>query len=323
MEKQKIFYKVITKDNKANQGGDFDYTDYLPVGNKKGKWLPLIKDISECNKGYHITNYWNMWINSNDNKIFEVEVEELLEKDEVGVINKYVCGRFRFIKEVKVVFDEKSNTGYSNTGDSNTGDSNTGDRNTGNCNTGDRNTGDRNTGDSNTGDRNTGYSNTGNWNTGYSNTGYSNTGNWNTGNCNTGDRNTGNCNTGDRNTGDSNTGDRNTGDRNTGDSNTGDRNTGNWNTSNFNTGFFNTEEVKIIKIFNKDCEKSIWDKCNKPNFIYFNINSTGDYKKSFIESFNKATKEDVKLLIKLLNFDYKIFKDISGITEEMIKEKIG
>ena len=233
MEKQKIFYKVITKDNKANQGGDFDYTDYLPVGNKKGKWLPLIKDISECNKGYHITNYWNMWINSNDNKIFEVEVEELLEKDEVGVINKYVCGRFRFIKEVKVVFDEKSNTGYSNTGDSNTGDSNTG-------------------------DRNTGYSNT-----------------------------------------------------------------GNWNTSNFNTGFFNTEEVKIIKIFNKDCEKSIWDKCNKPNFIYFNINSTGDYKKSFIESFNKATKEDVKLLIKLLNFDYKIFKDISGITEEMIKEKIG
>ena len=159
----KTFYKVITKDNKANQGGDFDYTEYLPVGNKKGKWLPLIKDISECKKGYHITNYWNMWINSNDNKIFEVEVEDLKEKDEVGVIDKYVCGKFRFIKEVKVIFDDKSNTGDRNTGDRNTGYRNTGYRNTGDWNTGDRNTGDRNTGYWNTGDRNTGDWNTSNF----------------------------------------------------------------------------------------------------------------------------------------------------------------
>jgi len=266
----KIFYKVISKDNKAIHGGNFDYTDYLPKGNKKGKWLPLIKEVSECNSGYHITNYWNMWISSEDNRIFEVEVEELKEKNDVGVIDKYVCGKFRFIKEVKAIFDKNSNTGDRNTGYSNTGDSNTGYRNTGNSNTGDRNTGD-------------------------SNTGY-------------------------RNTGNSNTGDRNTGNRNTGYRNTGYRNTGDWNNSNFNTGFFNTEEVKIIKVFNRDCEKLIWDDCKKPNFIYFEIGE--DYKKSFIESFEKANKEDVELLIKLPNFDYNIFFEISGINKKMINKKL-
>ncbi len=270
--KNKTFYKVISIDNKAINGGNFDYTDYLPKGNKPGKWLPEIKDLKECESGYHITNYWNMWINSEDNKIFEVEVENIQEKDGVGVIDKYVCGKFRFVKEIKVKFDNKSNTGY----------------------------------------RNTGNSNTGNWNTGYSNTGYSNTGD-----SNTGYRNAGNSNTGNWNTGYSNTGDSNTGYRNAGNSNTG-----NWNTSNFNTGFFNTEEVKIIKVFNKDCEKEIWNKCKKPNFIYFSLNEEGDYKKSFKESFNKSNKEDVELLIILPNFNYKIFEEISGISEKMIKEKL-
>jgi len=35
------FYKVISKDNKAMHGGNFDYTDYLPKSDKAGKWLPL------------------------------------------------------------------------------------------------------------------------------------------------------------------------------------------------------------------------------------------------------------------------------------------
>ncbi len=278
----KKFYKVISKDNKAINGGEFNYTDYLPKGNKKGKWLPLIKDISECSKGYHITNYWNMWIESEENKIFEVEVQELKDKNEVGVINKYVCGRFRFIKEVKVTFDKNSNTGHRNTGHRNTGHSNTGDSNTG---------------DSNTGDSNTGYRNTGHRNTGHSNTGH-------------------------RNTGHSNTGHSNTGDSNTGHRNTGHRNTGNWNTSNFNSGFFNTEEIKIIKVFNKDCEKEVWDDYKKPSFVYFDLNKEKDYKKSFIKSFKSASKKDIKLLIKLPNFDYKVFEKISGITKKMIQGRL-
>ena len=211
------FYKVISKDNKAMHGGNFDYTDYLPKSDKAGKWLPIIDNIKECEKGYHVTNYWNMWLESKDNKIFEVEVKELLDKKEsVGVIEKYVCGSFRFLKEIKVTFDEKQNTGHWNTGDSNTG---------------------------------------------------------------------------------------------------------HWNTSNYNTGFFNTEEVKVIKVFNKECDKKVWDNCKKPFFIYFDLSK--DYKKSFKESFNKATREDVELLINLPNFDYKVFEEISGITKLMINKKLN
>ena len=315
------YYKVISKENKALIG-DFDYTSYLPKGNKKGKWLPIIKDIVKCSKGYHVTNYWNMWLESKDNRIFEVEVKHLQdEKETVGVIDKYVCKSFRFIKEIKVKIDENSNTGDRNTGDSNTGYSNTGHWNTGDSNTGDSNTGYSNTGDSNTGNRNTGDSNTGDRNTGDSNTGYSNTGDSNTGYSNTGDSNTGNRNTGNRNTGHWNTGDSNTGYSNTGNRNTGHWNTGHWNNTNNNNGHFNTEEIKEIKVFNKMCSKDEWDNSEKPNFLYFDIDKTG-YKKSFIKSFKKANKEDIKLLINLPNFDYKVFEEISGITKLMITKKL-
>lgn len=59
-------YKVINKDAQAKDGGEFDYKEFLPKGNKKGKWTPIIKDISECSKGYHVTPYWNMFLTTKD-----------------------------------------------------------------------------------------------------------------------------------------------------------------------------------------------------------------------------------------------------------------
>jgi len=288
-------YKVLDKDCRAKDGGDFDYKDYLPKGNKKGKWTPRIKNLKECSKGYHITPYWNMFLGDNTNRVFEVEVEGLIEKKEVGVIDKYVCSSLRIIEEIKPKFYERNNTGNLNTGDSNTGDNNTGHRNTGDSNTGNWNAGDSNTGDSNTGNWNAGDSNTG-----YRNTGDSNTGNWNAGNWNTGYRNTGNLNTGDSNTGYSNTGD--------------------WNSCDKETGFFNTKQSETIRVFNKDYSREEWENCDKPNFLYFELKS--DYKKDFIESFNNTSKEDVELLLKLPNFDYEVFKEISGISKRMIMNKL-
>ena len=323
-------YKVISKNNKAKDGGDFDYTNYLPKNNIKGKWLPTIENPVECRMGYHITPFWNMFISTEQDKVFEVEVRGLKKKEQVGVIDKYVCESIRLTKEIKIIFNNNCNTGGWNTGGWNTGNWNTGDCNTGFCNTGDRNTGfcntgDWNTGDRNTGDWNTGNRNTGDWNTGNRNTGFCNTGNRNTGDRNTGNRNTGDCNTGNRNTGDRNTGNRNTGDwntgnRNTGDWNTGNRNTGDWNTVNNESGFFNTIQHKQIRVFNKLIDKQLWDKYKKPKFIYFDLE--GDYKESFIKSFKNTSKEDIKLLINLPNFDYKIFEEISGITKNMIENKI-
>jgi hypothetical protein len=280
------YYKVISEDNKSCNGGDFDWTPYLPKGTKPGKWTPKIKDTKECCKGYHVTQYWNMWYKE-DCRIFECEVKGCTTNTNPGVIEKEVCSSIRLVKEIFPVFDKNRNAGYCNTGYRNAGDWNTGDRNTG-----DRNTGDRNAGYRNTGDRNTG-------------------------NCNTGDYNTGDYNTGDRNAGDYNTGDRNTGGCNTGNRNTGYRNTGDWNKSNRNTGFFNTIDPDI-QVFNKPCRQKDWENADKPGFIYFDLNGT--YEESWRKAYDSASDEEKLLLVKLPNFNAKVFQEISGI---LVDEKTG
>jgi hypothetical protein len=186
----------------------------------------------------------------------------------------------------------------------NTGKDNTGYRNTGDRNTGNWNTGDRNTGDWNTGDWNTGYRNTGDWNTGYWNTGNSNTGNWNTGYWNT-----------------------------------GDSNTGNWNTTDRETGFFNTTQSDKVRVFNKDCDREVWENANKPDLLWFPVNewisessmtdqekidnetfhTTGgylrsyEYQEAYQKSWHEASEEDRKLVEQLPNFDADVFLEISGI----------
>jgi PPE-repeat protein len=335
------WFKVLDKDCKAKDGGSFNYTPFV----KNGEWLPEIKDLSLCNKGYHVTKYWNMFLNNKSERVFEVEVKGLIEEtDLVGVCDKAVCSSLKIIKEFKPEFKNDLNTGDRNTGNSNTGYSNTGDRNTGNWNTGNwntsnRNTGYRNTGDSNTGYSNTGYSNTGNsntgnWNTsnrntGDSNTGDSNTGDSNTGNSNTGDRNTGNWNTGNkntgnwntsnRNTGDSNTGYSNTGNSNTGNRNTGNSNTGNWNTGDFHVGAFNTINAEKVYLFNKEILKIEYDKIVFPRYFYFELEK--NYKKSWLKSFKNASQEEKEATTKLPNFDFKVFKEITGITKKMLTTK--
>jgi hypothetical protein len=147
-----------------------------------------------------------------------------------------------------------------------------------------------------------------------------NTGNWNTGNWNTGNRNTGNRNTGNWNTGY----------MNTGDWNTGNWNTGNWNTGNRNTGYMNTIEPEDILVFNKPAKYSDWCNIEKPDWIYVDLTqwisesnmsdsekesypsyvTTGGYlkcytslKQAYVESWEKASKEDRELIKHLPNFD--------------------
>src|SRR3990167_4907457 len=186
-------------------------------------------------------------------------------------------------------------------------------------------------------------------NTGDCNTGNRNTGNWNTGNCNTGDCNTGNCNTGDWNTGYWNAGNRNTGDRNTGNMNTGNMNTGDRNTGDCNTGYCNTITPEETLIFNNIGKRSDWLNADKPNWIFVNLTkwidesemtdkekeaypsytTTGGYlkfysdiKHAYIESWEKATKEDREKTYKLPNFDPVVFKEIFGFNPcECVEEK--
>jgi len=302
------YYKVVKQDLTATHA-NFAFAPYV----KSGDWLPEIpkEQIKLCKCGYHITKYWNMWY-KNNYRIFEVECKEIVgEKDHCGVEEKVATTSFKFNKEVTDEFYPLIPNGYRNTGDYNTGDCNTGNCNTGNCNTGDRNTGDRNTGYYNTGDYNTGNRNTGNCNTGDYNTG-----NRNTGNCNTGDYNTGNRNIGDCNIGDYNIGNYNTGDYNTGDYNTGNRNIGDCNTGNFNTGYFNTNEPKV-RIFNKETDVKRED-IVFPNWIRINSPTA----ELFAKAFNEAEIKDVELTLKLPNFDFTIFEEITGIGKSDFEKKL-
>ncbi len=154
-------------------------------------------------------------------------------------------------------------------------------------------------------------------------------------------------NTGHHNTGDGNTGHWNTGHWNTGDGNTGHHNTGHWNTGDWNTGFFNTITPDEILIFNKICKRSDWERCEKPDFIYFPVTElvilsnmteqeksehpeskitggylrTMGYKEAFQKSYNEADEEDRKKIENLPNFNANIFYEISGIKLKKIGKR--
>ena len=136
--------------------------------------------------------------------------------------------------------------------------------------------------------------------------------------------------------------------RNTGDSNTGDSNTGDWNACNYETGFFNIKQDENIRVFGKKCKRIDWETAVKPSFICFDLTKwifpddmtvqeknnypeyqtldgylrKYEYKEAFLNSFNNAPKSDVELLLKLPNFNYKIFEEISGISKKMIQQKL-
>jgi hypothetical protein len=94
-------------------------------------------------------------------------------------------------------------------------------------------------------------------------------------------------------------------------------NSGDWNFGYGNLGYLCTRKQPIY-LFNKPVPKG-WD-YKFPNWMYFNLISEG-YKASWQEAFKNASIEGVKKLIALPNFDFKIFEEISSITEEQIRNK--
>ena len=188
---------------------------------------------------------------------------------------------------------------------------------------------------------NSGNCNSGNWNSGNRNSGNCNCGDWNSGNWNSGNRNSGNWNSGNKNSGNCNSGDWNSGNWNSGNRNSGYWNSGDWNSGDWNSGFFNTDSP-FIRIFNKETNISRND-IDFPRFLYFEptvwvshdtatdeekeahkiaIETYGgftkaiSYKEAFRIAWNKASKKEHKKLLKLPNWDNKIFMEISGIDAE-------
>ena len=194
--------------------------------------------------------------------------------------------------------------------------------------TGPWSTGDRSIGPWSTGDRSIGGWSTGSWSIGYRSTG---------------DRSAGHGSTGNGSTGHGSTGHGSAGDRSTGHGSTGNGSTGSWSTSNWSTGHFSTVDYAGFGAFNLPCSPDIWDKAQKPDFLYFDLvewiviedmteteitdNPTCEtvggflkvyeYQEAFLKSFNSLSaeekKEQIALLEALPNFNYDIFYEISGI----------
>ena len=180
----------------------------------------------------------------------------------------------------------------------------------------------------------------------HSNSGNRNSGDWNPGNRNSGDWNSGNRNSGNRNSGNWNSGDSNSGDCNSGDCNSGNWNSGNWNSGNHNSGdcnsgLFNSDEP-CVRMFNKMTKKKRID-IDIPSWLYFDLTvwvshdtateeektehkteietcggflKTIEYKQAWRIAWNKVGKEEHKELLKLPNWNNKIFKEITGIDVE-------
>ena len=188
----------------------------------------------------------------------------------------------------------------------------------------------------NNGDCNSGSCNSGDCNSGSWNSGDCNSGSWNGGSCNSGSRNSGDCNSGFRNSGDCNNGDCNSG-----SCNSGSWNSGSWNSGSWNSGFFNSDEPNI-RMFNKDTNLKRGD-INIPSWCYFSLTvwvshdtateeekekhkremetcggylKTLDYKEAWKLAWSKASKEEHKQLLKLPNWNNKVFIEITGIDAE-------
>ena len=99
------YYKFITKEN-LGPYSNFDYTEYLPKGKRKGKWLPAIEDeLETCKIGYHACKPDQLleWCNA---KLYEVEYkDEPVEDSEDS--DKVNGNQIRFVKQIKT-WNEKS-----------------------------------------------------------------------------------------------------------------------------------------------------------------------------------------------------------------------
>ncbi len=262
--------------------------------------------IRLCESGFHaclkIGHCFNYYSFDSKNKVCEVELMGDIDHG----YDKSVSSEIKIIKEISwhdVLL--LANTGHSNSGHSNSGD----------WNSGHSNSGHRNSGHSNSGHSNSGHSNSGDWNSGHRNSGHLNSGH-------------------------SNSGDWNSGHSNSGHSNSGHSNSGDWNSCDYESGSFNSEESDKIRVFNRSCDRKVWDEIEKPRFIYELILNewicfanmseeekitypkayvcngylkTFNPKDSWINAYNKSSIEDVDLLKALPNFDADVFEEITGI----------
>ena len=293
------------------------------VGKTYTKDIP--KEELECctDKVFHFCRELSAIEKESNYKLSESRLYEVFAGDYVRSGDKYGTNSLTILREIEG--EEKLeliNSGSCNSGSCNSGSWNSGSCNSGSCNSGSWNSGDRNSGDRNSGSCNSSSWNSGSWNSGGRNSGSCNSGSWNSGSCNSGSWNSGSWNSGDRNS--------------------GSWNSGSWNSGDRNSGFFNSDEPNI-RMFNKDTNLKRGD-INIPLWCYFSLTiwvshdtateeekekhkreietcggylKTLEYKEAWKLAWSKASKEEHKQLLKLPNWNNKVFIEITGIDAEL------
>ena len=323
-----IGYKAFDE-NLQCRGFQFEVGKTYDTGRAK-------EDLKLCsNTVFHFCRELHKIENVSDYRISKCRVCEVIaDGDIVTNGDKYGTNKLFILREIP--HEELNKYNSCNSGNRNSGSWNSGNRNSGDWNSGNRNSGNRNSGDCNSGD-----CNSGDWNSGSCNSGNCNSGDYNSGKWNSGNRNSGDCNSGSWNSGSWNSGSWNSGNWNSGDCNSGNWNSGSWNSGNWNSGFFNTDSP-LVRIFNKETNVPR-DDIDFPSFLSFgttvwtsydtatdeekkehkiDIETCGgfvkeiSYKEAFRIAWDKANKEEHKKLLKLPNWNNKIFMEISGIDAE-------
>ena len=98
--REQTLYKVLDEKGCAFHGGHGKW--HLPSGKRPGKWMPEIKDIVPCRRGYHVVTLAQLpeWLGP---ALYEVEVRG----ERIDQANKSVVSQARLIRRV-VTWNERT-----------------------------------------------------------------------------------------------------------------------------------------------------------------------------------------------------------------------
>ena len=89
-------YKIL-RDNKSCSGGHFDWTSYMPDGDKPDQWTPST-DPDLCASGYHGTDAEHLLDFADGNQLFEIECIDETWDDEH---KKFVTSSMRLVRQIE------------------------------------------------------------------------------------------------------------------------------------------------------------------------------------------------------------------------------
>ena len=97
-----MFIKFLREGALATQTA-FDYAPYLPKGNKPGKWLPKVDELSRCKSGYHFTELSAKTLDFLDTEAYEIEYRG----NHIVIDGEHIAQQIRIVRRI-VEWDDRT-----------------------------------------------------------------------------------------------------------------------------------------------------------------------------------------------------------------------